>query len=245
MLNFSQSTTTDYVSFARALPADLEDYETHEEASQRIVESLYQSFVDERPYLSLVRIYRLCAYDELAPELQSMTTEDTPYVMALTGTYGEEEAWCNRHYSQGHKLIPVKPSTVRSQIPMFEKMLVDSMGVDLDVLYETGDPVAATKGGLSGLFHVPVAEHSPVIPAQEGFVIPYGIESVVGFGGIMAGTASRYTMYVLYAFSKQPINYEAAARFQEIQPFIGAALANTTKRYQVFSTSSTPEIQGD
>ncbi|NDJ52066.1 MAG: hypothetical protein GYB68_03155 [Chloroflexi bacterium] len=236
MLNFRQTTSAEFGSFAQQVVAEVSDYGTHETASQHLTERIYTSFADEDgPILSLVRVYRLCTFDELSPELQELTSEGMPHVMALTGTYGEEEAWCDRHQSQGHKLIPMEPAIVHSQIPMFEKMLVESMGVNLEVLYETLDPVTATRTGISGLFHIPTALGSPVIPAQEGFVEPYGIASVVGFGGLMAGTAGRHAMYVLYAFSKQPIDDQAAHNFQEMQSRLGAALDNAREPEQVFA----------
>ena len=35
------------------------------------------------------------------------------------------------------------------------------------------------------VFHVPEAFDNPLIPAQEDFVLPYRIKSVLGFGGLL------------------------------------------------------------
>ena len=37
------------------------------------------------------------------------------------------------------------------------------------------------------VFHVAAAEGSPFVPSQEQFVRPYGIRSVLGFGGLLPG----------------------------------------------------------
>lgn len=42
------------------------------------------------------------------------------------------------------------------------------------------------RGKTYGVFHVAEARESAYVPAQADFVVPYGIRSVVGFGGPLA-----------------------------------------------------------
>jgi hypothetical protein len=62
------------------------------------------------------------------------------------------------------------------------------------------------------VFHVPEAAGSPYIPAQEAFVVPYGIKSVLGFGGILpAGD-----LFAVIMFTRVPVHREVAEAFRTI-----------------------------
>jgi len=62
------------------------------------------------------------------------------------------------------------------------------------------------------VFHVPEAVGSPYVPAQEDFVIPYRIRSVLGFGGMLP-TAD---LFAIILFSKVPISRETADLFKTL-----------------------------
>ena len=72
-------------------------------------------------------------------------------------------------------------------------------------------------------FHVPEAVGSPYIPAQNEFVIPYGVQSVLGFGGML----STGDLFAVILFAKIHIPRETsevakslAAKVKEtVQPF--------------------------
>jgi len=62
------------------------------------------------------------------------------------------------------------------------------------------------------VFHVPEALDSPYVPAQEQFVRPFGIRSVLGFGGLLG----RQDLYVVIVFAKAPIPRGCASLFRAI-----------------------------
>lgn len=194
--------------------------------SQHIVKSLFQSFgTPDEPEMALVRIYRLLPVSHLPADLRPLVDQDEQYVMTLTGTYGLEDAWCDRRRSVNHKVIPIKKVMVSRLVPMFEAILVNGMQVDFQRLYATGDVVASTSG-FGGTFFVPNVAVSPEhIPAQEEFVRPYGIISEVGFGGVIAGGEDLISLYTLFAFSRVRISEQTAASFYAMRPLIGTALA--------------------
>lgn len=64
----------------------------------------------------------------------------------------------------------------------------------------------------SQVFHVAEARDSPFIVAQEDFVLPYGIESVVGFGGMM----TTGDLFATILFSKVPVSSSVADHFKVI-----------------------------
>ena len=58
-------------------------------------------------------------------------------------------------------------------------------------------------------FHVPEARGSTYVPAQETFVIPYGIRSVVGLGGLF----SPGHLFAVILFTTVPIPRHTADLF--------------------------------
>ena len=66
---------------------------------------------------------------------------------------------------------------------------------------------------------------SPYIPAQDDFVIPNGIKSVLGFGGVL----SSGKLFVVIMFSKTSIPADLANKFssvgasvkEAVEPFVG------------------------
>ena len=70
------------------------------------------------------------------------------------------------------------------------------------------------------VFHVEHAVGSPYIPAQSDFVVPYGIASVVGFGGVLGSG----DLYAGILFSRVHIPSESAKRFRSLALALRAAL---------------------
>ena len=69
-------------------------------------------------------------------------------------------------------------------------------------------------------FYVPEAVGSPYIPFQDDFVIPYGIKSVLGFGGVL----SSGELFVVIMFSKASIPSQTADGFKNLAPNVKAAV---------------------
>ena len=70
-------------------------------------------------------------------------------------------------------------------------------------------------------FFVPKAlSASPYIPAQTEFVIPYGIKSVMGFGGMLPSS----NIFVIIMFLKVSISKETADLFKNLSLNIKLAL---------------------
>ena len=74
-------------------------------------------------------------------------------------------------------------------------------------------------------FYVPEVVGSTYIPAQDDFVIPNGIKSVLGFGGVL----SSGKLFVVIMFSKASIPADVANKFnaiganvkEAVEPFVG------------------------
>ena len=62
------------------------------------------------------------------------------------------------------------------------------------------------------VFFVPEARISPFIPAQDEFVVPYGVKSALGFGGILPSG----NLFAVIMFTRVAIPIETAQMFRTI-----------------------------
>ena len=99
--------------------------------------------------------------------------------------------------------------------------LMQDLGVDLEAVISGAEsPQRPADARTYDVFHVEQALGSPVIPAQDEFVIPYAIRSVVGFGGVLRSGE----LFAVVLFSRAPIPAASANRFRTIALDIRSAL---------------------
>jgi hypothetical protein len=214
-----------------ALRRALRDCQTLEAAAGTVVRYFHDHCVDlgtGARSCPLVRFYKTHPYRGLEPALQAIVTKQLGGVppraelrcLTLLGTAGEEAAWNSRHQSQAHRVIPLASAESVRRAPMIAR-LIEDLGVDLDTIVGGGDAtVRSTEARTYDVFHVEHALGSPVIPAQEEFVIPYAIRSVVGFGGVLRSGE----LFAVVLFSRATISPASALRFRTIALDIRSAL---------------------
>jgi hypothetical protein len=202
---------------------------TMEEAARRMCAYLYDSFRGGAPaegsaeadrQLALVRLYRTYPYLRLDVELRGFAdrlllgARPSPSMRCLTllATAGTQPAWNDRRASQGHRAIPLASREMVEQAPMIAE-LVRAFGLELaDVVAPTTGGLVEAGGRTYGIFHVEDAWNSPYIPAQEDFVVPNRIRSVLGFGGALRSG----DIFAVILFSRAAIGRDAADRFRTL-----------------------------
>ncbi len=202
-----------------------------DEAATAIVGYLHSQSADPvtlEPQCALVRFYRTASYRDLDPSVQAFAAsrlgvsapDPAMKVLSLTATVGIEPQWCDPGLSVDHRAIPLPSVEIVEQAPMIAE-LIRAMGIEIaDVV---SPPIALFEnadGRTYNVFHVEHARGSPFIPAQSGFVIPYGIESVVGFGGLL----STGEFFAVVMFSRVHIGKEPASRFRNVALDVKAIL---------------------
>lgn len=199
-------------------------------AADEIVRYLFGAFRDTvtaEPQLALVRFYKTHPYRELDPDLQLIartTLGQAPAdqgikCLTLLATAGVEEEWNDRRRSRGHRVIPLASVRMLQRAPMIAQ-LIEQMGMDVQHLLATDPAILPDAEGRSyNIFYVDTARGSPYIPAQAEFVRPFGIESVVGFGGML-----RREMFAVVLFSRVAIPLGSANRFRNIALEVKAAV---------------------
>lgn len=202
-----------------------------EEVAGRIVRYLHNTLIDgqtgERA-CSLVRLFKTHAYEGLDDELKTfalnMLGGNTPVpemkCLTLLGTVGENQEWNSRGTSKGHKAIPLPSEEVVHQIPMLRN-LIKQLGLDVGSVVKP-DPALLLdmEQKTYNVFYVPEALGSPYIPAQKEFVVPYGIKSVVGFGGVLPSLE----IFVIIMFLRTTISRNTADLFKNLSLNIKLAI---------------------
>ena len=200
-----------------------------EETASRIVRYLYEGLRDpalEQPACALVRMFVTLPFDELQPEQQSFAgkvlgARPDPSMKCLTllATAGELPDWNSRHTSRGHQALPLPSPEAVSRSPMIAQ-LIRQLGIEISALLSDGTLVIDTTQHTFNVFYVGDAVGSPVIPAQQEFVIPYGVRSVLGFGGLLPSG----DLFATILFSRTFIPRDVADLFKTLALNVKVAL---------------------
>lgn len=213
--NVSQLDPESLVRISRSLTNVNGDSTCMEDMADSLADHFYELFREtpESPsQCSLVRLFKTCSYDELPEELRPTAPpepETDPRCLALLGSRGENPQWNSRQGSQNHQVIPLESTEIVDSIPMISN-LIRMLGLNLsDVVKPNPDLNVAGYYPLS-VFYVEDAADSPYIPSKTEFVIPYGIQSVVGFGGLLTFS----DMFTIILFFKVPVSRDTAVLFK-------------------------------
>jgi hypothetical protein len=194
-----------------------------EEVAQKIVDYLYEHLTHPESgekLVGLVRLFKTHPFGDLDDELQQWgktlvgQDEIDPKTKTLTllATKGEQPDWNSRRTSGGHKAIPLLSEQMVQGIPMISQ-LVKQLGIEIKTMLDP-DPefLIDADEHTFNVFHVPTALGSPHIPAQDDFVKPCGIKSVLGYGGLLPSG----DLFVVIMFWKYAITRQTADMFQPL-----------------------------
>ena len=199
-----------------------------EEAAGRIVGHLYEGLTHDRYHAkgcALVRFYKTHTYRALDADSQvfarrllgAATVDEDMRCLALLASVGENPDWNDRTRSRGHRAIPLPDEDFVESVPMIWRM-IRQFGLETRQILR---PDPAQLAEMYDVFHVEDAVGSPYIPAQEDFVVPYGVRSVVGFGGMLDGG----DLFVVILFAKVRVSQTVAERFPALALDVRRALA--------------------
>ena len=230
MPNLAQLSVMNLPQLSEAIDTCAKDARSMEEAAQQIVQGLHAIFVDDKgqPSCALIRCFKTHRYDHLPFELresaQSIQSDiaDVPGAkcLVLMGSAGIEPQWNSRRSSTGHQAIPLPSPKIVGRFPMISQVMIQ-LGVDVSrVLRPNDDLIVDMHERTYNVFYVEEAQGSPHIPAQEQFVKPYGIQSVVGFGGILPSG----DLCIVILFSRVRLERNKAELFKPLAVTVKSAL---------------------
>ena len=193
-----------------------------EDAAQNIVRHLFMNFVDETgtKQCALVRFFKTHPYADLNSALQGFSNSllagqpppSSLRCLTLLATAGVQPEWNSRQTSRGHQSIPLISKQMLDGAPMISR-LFQQLDVDVEtVLGERQDLILDAAQKTFNVFHVQEALGSPFIPAQREFVVPFGIQSVLGFGGVLPSG----NLFAVILFTTVPVTRETAEMFKTL-----------------------------
>lgn len=196
---------------------------TLEEAAEHINRHLYDTLLDAESgerQLVLCRIYKTHPYASLEPSQRAFADallggerpSQNLQCLCLVATAGVEPDWNDRRRSRGHVAIPLSSADRIEEAPMIAAM-VRQFGLEpVQLVNPTGPLKTRGSGRTYGIFHVEDAVGSADIPAQDEFVAPFGVRSVIGFGGALPTGA----IFAAILFSRAHVTPAVADRFRGI-----------------------------
>ena len=176
----------------------------------------------------LVRCFKTVSYNRLNPMTQQRVREQlggiAPFpdlkCFTLMATAGEEAEWNHVERSHRYRAIPMVSADFVKQFPMFSQLLHQfGLSSSFDVAPE-GEWLVDLEEKTYNVFYVPDAVGSPYVPVQEGFVLKYGVKSVLCFGGMLP---SR-DLFAVILFSRTPVPRDTAALCKSLALGLKASL---------------------
>lgn len=218
-----------------------------EETANRMVRYLYDRFLLQgttQHACPLVRLFITQPFGKLDDHLQSQARKllgsipesPTHKCLVLLGTAGDQPEWNIRQQSRGHQAIPLPSEQILASIPMISQ-LISQLGVDVNcVLRPNPELLLAAEQKTYNVFHIPEAVGSPYIPGQEGFVIPFHVQSVLGFGGLLPSGE----LFATVLFSRTRIPHDTAELFAPCALAVKSALLPFDRTDSIFMGTGRP-----
>jgi len=207
-----------------------------EEVAERMVRYLYENLIDPQtgqPACALVRFFRTYSYRQLNEELQESARQILggrsialgTKCLTLLATAGDEPHWNSRHESSGHRAIPLVDKDFVERAPMISQ-LIQQFGLEITTVLEPSPELLVDLHQTNfNVFYIPEALGSAHIPAQKDFVVPYAIQSVLGFGGMLPSG----NLFAIILFSKTPLSRNTADLFKWVSSYARIATATFDK----------------
>ena len=223
MYDFTKFKMSEMIECGTALRHLGTDASSMEEVASRIVCLLNDRFKNQQTgekECALVRFYKTHPYGELDRELQEYARSrlrQTVYLdkmkcLTLLATVGEHPQWNSRKNSAGHQAIPLPCEKTLMLFPMISQ-LIQQFGMEVNNLLNPDSTlIVEMEQKAYNVFYVNEALGSPYVPAQKDFVVPFGIKSVLGFGGMLPDG----NLFAIIIFSKVYVPKETADMFKTL-----------------------------
>ena len=220
LTRFTQSEATECGNALRALGSAASSMET---AANNIVQHPYNNVINSETNekaCALIRFYKTHPYGQIASGLQEFASgimggapeSQDMNCLTMMATAGKHADWISRSTSSDHRAIPLASADFVGGIPIIAQ-LVSQFGIEMgSVISPDPNVIGDLARQTFNTFHIADAVDSPCIPAQDDFVKPYGVKSVLGFGGVL----SFGELFVVIMFSKVSIPASTASSFRDL-----------------------------
>ena len=244
MPNLARFNLSDLIVFSAHLRQLHKESHSMEEVAQKAVTYFYENLIEQDTggkCCVLVRFFKTHPYGELTPELQAFARnllqkppQNFTKCLTLLGTFGQKPEWNHRTQSNCYQAIPLEDDKNLEKLPMFLQLFHQlELPINTVINPHQSTLLLDLEQKNYNLFYVSEAMGSAYVPAQENFVIPFGIKSVLGFGGFLPSSCD---LFALIIFSNVFIPPETAKLFKPLAmsiklsllPFVGKTIFNKT-----------------
>ncbi len=209
-----------------------------------IVDFFFERLRDGRGERAVVlaRLFTTEVLERLDPALQALARSvlaadlctSSVRCLQLLGTRGEKPEWNDVRRSRDHRVIPLRDASIVEKAPMLSR-LASQFGLrPEDLVAPDPERIRELVHQRFNVFYVPDACGSPFVPAQESFVVPLGIRTVLGFGGSLPDGA----IFAVLLFLRQVVSDEVAQMFQPLALSVKVALLEMAQRSLVAARAS-------
>ena len=209
----------DKLAIATAVRRIAADATSARDAAERVVRLVFESLAGDdgvTPACALVRLYLTAPYASLDAEerqfargLCDVEPSASTRCLRLVGSAGVLEDWNHPERSVDHRAIPLISEEMVRSFPMIAQLFVE-LGLDIQQVVSSEPRLLVDEDVDYNVFYVPVAVGSGAIPAQQDFVVPYRIESVIGCGGVLPSG----DVFALILFSRVHVPLASARLFK-------------------------------
>lgn len=176
---------------------------------------------------ALVRFFRTMNFSDLTDDLKELAKQqfDSEHLQAsncltLLASRGIQPEWNNRNDSINHRVIPLLSVEAVERAPMVAR-LVSRLGIEVsNVVTPTPSWFLPRDQKKYEVMYIAEAKDDPAIVAQENFVVPFGVRSVIGYGGLLP----TGDMFAVLMFMRIYIPVESAMLFTSFSRAIEEAL---------------------
>jgi hypothetical protein len=223
-----------------------------EATSQKIVKYIYQHFCDSQTGENtcvLVRLFKTHPYGELEDSLQQSVRRlmNNNYPAAdmkcwtLLAAAGAEPQWNSRHTAAENTAIPLVSPELVAQIPTISGMIRE-FGLDIHTLLGIEpERLLQLEPAVLNIFHVPEAKDNALIPEQDSLIIPYQVQSVLGFGGLLRSGS----LFAVVISLKVKIPQSTAQMFKYLALSVKTSLSLYDEKVVFNSSCNTEDIVKD
>ncbi len=214
-----------------------------EGAARELVKYLYNIFSDARTgenQCALVRFYKTHNNAELPSALRTYVDRQLSGTippkwfksLVLLATAGDCPDWNSRYTSRKHQAIPLLNHEVVSRIPLICNM-IEQMGMELDtVIRDDAVRLPELSKKTFNVSCIANAAESPLVLEQEDFVKPYGLKSILGFGGVLPSG----NLFLVVMFTRVVVHEDTARLLNTLPlnvkllllPFVNDVFAGVT-----------------
>ncbi|MDR4509913.1 MAG: hypothetical protein MRJ65_17040 [Candidatus Brocadiaceae bacterium] len=223
MYDFTKFTLQDMTNIGEALQQLEFKAKNINELTNMMTQYFFDHFIDKqtgKKSCALVRFFMTYPYNSLDIELRNsadkmLQGQPAPQEMkclVLLATTGIQPEWNSTIHSKDHRVLPL-PSEEMLKRNLMVNEFIYQFGMDISQVLHPDPKIAIElEGKIFNVYHVPEAIGSPYIPAQDEFVIPFGIKSALGLGGMLP----TGNLFALLIFSKTKIPRNTAELFKNI-----------------------------